>query len=232
MSSLYLVRIPFDPVRLLGFAFANGITHEDETFGYTLHAWLVALFGDKAPKPFRYFEHRRELLAYAAHSAADLLEHAQAFASPAAWSALEAEGVMSKPMPTSWRAGQRLHLEVLTCPVSRKEGEEKDVYLRTLDRLGDKAPARAEVYRAWFTRQWRGCVRFEHVELLGMRARSRLLRRARNGANRLRMVERPQALFAADVEIADAHHFGAALRRGIGRHRTFGFGMVLVGPPR
>lgn len=230
MSSLYLVRIPVDRPRLLRFAFGCGITHEDETLGYTLHAWLRALFGDKAPKPFRYFERRGELLGYAAHGASALLEHAQAFATPTAWSALDVEGVMSKPMPTSWRTGQRLRLEVLTCPVSRKDNEEKDVYLRVLDRLSNGAPTRAEVYRAWFTRQWGNCLRFERIELLGMSARSRLLRRARNGNNRLRIVERPQALFAAEGEIVDSEGFRGLLARGIGRHRAFGFGMILVGP--
>lgn len=232
MSDLHLLRIPIDAPRLLRFATEHGIKQEDETLGYTLHAWFAALFRDQAPKPFRYIERRSEVLAYASTDAATLLAQAQAFASPQAWAALDPEGVASKPMPQTWRAGQRLRLEVLTCPVSRKGSEEKDLYLRALDRLGDAAPPRAEVYRTWFTEQWADAVRFDQLELLGMNARSRLLRRARNGANRLRIVERPQALFGADAVIIDADRFSGLLARGIGRHRAFGFGMVLVVPPR
>jgi CRISPR system Cascade subunit CasE len=135
-------------------------------------------------------------------------------------------------MPTGWRVGQRLHLEVLTCPVSRKDAEEKDVYLRALDRQGEGAPSRAEVYRQWFARQWQEVVALEQVELLGMSARARLLRRARHGGNRLLAIERPQALFAAEAVIREPARFADYLTRGIGRHRAFGFGMVLLAPPR
>jgi CRISPR system Cascade subunit CasE len=230
--SLYLVRIPVHAPRLLRFAYDHGITQEDETLGYTLHAWLVALFGPQAPKPFRYLERRGEVLAYAHTDAATLLEEARTFADPSAWAALDAEGMASRPMPEAWAAGRRLRLEVLTCPVVRKDDEEKDVYLRALDRLGEDAPARGEVYREWFARQWGQAVHLERVDLMGMVARSRLLRRARNGTNRLRVVERPQALFAADAVIRDGKQFAALLARGIGRHRAFGFGMILLAPPR
>lgn len=232
MSVLHLVRIPVDPPRLLRFAFEHGITQEDETLGYTLHAWFAALFGKLAPKPYRYFERRREVLAYAHADSASLLEHARAFAAPVAWQALDVENVASKPMPDRWRAGQRLRLEVLACPVSRKDDEEKDVYLRALDRLGESAPPRAEVYKQWFVAQWGNAVRFESVDIQGMVARSRLLRRDRSNGNWLRPVERPQAIFGADAIVVDAEAFAWRLARGIGRHRAFGFGMVLPSPPR
>jgi CRISPR system Cascade subunit CasE len=175
MSGLHLLRIPLHVPPLLRFAAGHGITQEDETLGYTLHAWLTALFGDGSPKPFRHIERRSEVLAYSLHPAADLLERARAFASPQAWAALDADGVASKPLPVHWRIGTRLHLEVLTCPVTRKGDEEKDLYLRALDRLGEAAPPRGEVYHAWFARQWEGAVRLEQVELVGISARSRLL---------------------------------------------------------
>lgn len=232
MSGLHLLRIPAHPPALLRFAAEHGITQEDETLGYTLHAWLATLFGDWSPKPFRYLERRSELLAYTPHTATELLDRAQAFAPPQAWAALDANGVLSKPLPVHWRAGARLHLEVLTCPVGRKGDVEKDVYLRALDRLGEATPPRGEVYREWFARQCEGAVRLEQVELLGVAARSRLLRRARNGHNRLRVVERPQALFAAEATVEDGERFAGLLARGVGRHRAFGFGMVLVAPPR
>jgi CRISPR system Cascade subunit CasE len=232
MSVLHLIRLPLHPPRLIRFAFEHGIRQEDETLGYTLHAWLTALFGEAAPKPFRYFEKRQEVLAYAPLDAHTLLAIAEERGSLAALAALDTANVASKPMPTGWRAGQRLHLEVLACPVSRKGEEEKDVYLRALDRQGEGAPSRSAVYRQWFARQWQEVVALEQVELLGMSARARLLRRARNGSNRLLSIERPQALFAAEAVIRDPERFGAMLSRGIGRHRTFGFGMVLVAPPR
>jgi len=232
MSTLHLIRLPLHPPRLIRFAFEHGIRQEDETLGYTLHAWLTALFGEAAPKPFRYFERRQEVLAYAPVDAQSLLMIAEERGSLAALAALDTENAASKPMPTQWRAGQRVHLEVLTCPVSRKDAEEKDVYLRALDRQNDATPSRAEVYRQWFARQWQETVALEQVELLGMSARARLLRRARDRGNRLLSIERPQALFAAEAVIRDPARFAGYLSRGIGRHRAFGFGMVLLAPPR
>src|SRR5690606_15891133 len=103
MSTLHLLRIPIHVPQLLRFAMGHGITREDETLGYCLHAWLAALFGNQSPKPFRYFERRGEVMAYARADAAALLEHAQAFASPQAWAALDPEGFASKPLPDTWR---------------------------------------------------------------------------------------------------------------------------------
>lgn len=232
MSTLHLLRIPLQTPRLLRFATDHGIAQEDDTLGYTLHAWFAALFGSAAPKPFRYFEHRAEVLAYANADSTALLEQAQAYASPQAWAALDVDGVASKPMPLNWRVGQSFRLEVLTCPVSRKGDVEKDVFLRTLDRLGDDAPPRAEVYHNWLIAQLGTAVRVDQTELLGMSARVRLLRRARNGGNRLRIFERPQALFGVDAVITDPERFRDLLVRGVGRHRAFGFGMLLLSPLR
>ena len=65
-----------------------------------------------------------------------------------------------------------------------------------------------------------------------MSAQSRLLRPARNGKKQLKVVQRPQALFAAEAIVQDSQRFATLLARGIGRHRAFGFGMVLISPPR
>jgi CRISPR system Cascade subunit CasE len=231
-TTLHLIRFPLHPPRLLRFAFEHGIRQEDETLGYTLHAWLAALFGEAAPKPFRYFDARQEVLAYARQEASQLLARAEARGQLAALAALDVSKVGSKPLPEGWKAGQRFHVEVLTCPVSRREGEEKDVFLRAVETLGEAAPPRSEVYRQWFLRQWQGVVTFESLEILGMSARVRQLRRARNGSNRLKIVERPQALFSGKVIVRDPERFSGLLSRGIGRHRAFGFGMVLLAPPK
>ena len=112
----------------------------------------------------------------------------------------------------------------------RRDQDEKDAYLHALDRLGDAAPTRAEVYRDWFAERCAHALRLEQVEVRGMQARSPLLRRARNGQNRLKTVERPRVLFVADASINDDDRFAELLARGIGRHRTFGFGMILLAP--
>jgi CRISPR system Cascade subunit CasE len=231
MSTMHLVRLPLRLPALLRFAAERGISQPDEGLGYSLHVWLTALFGPLAPKPFRYLDHRAEVLGYAHVPHNELLAHAQAFALPGAWAALDAEGVAGKPMPEAWRSGQRLRVEVLACPVVRHGADEKDAFLHALDRQGDAAPPRAEVYRQWFAERWQQALDFEYIELRGLRARQPLLRRARNGKERLLTVERPQALFVAQAAVANPSGFAQLLARGIGRHRAFGFGMVLLAPP-
>lgn len=54
--------------------------------------------------------------------------------------------------------------------------------------------------------------------------------RAEKGGRRLVNLERPQALMTGEMVIADAAAFAALLARGIGRHRAFGYGMLLLRP--
>ncbi len=232
MSALCLMRLAIDRPALMRFAQNQRLLdRDDEGFGYTLHAWLAAMFGAHAPKPFRYLDPRGEVLGYVQTNSATLLDHARAFAPPLAHSALVPDSLATKPMPDQWRIGQRLQIEVLACPVSRKDDHEKDVYLRALDRLGDAAPPRGAVYVDWFQRQWAGAVQLEHAELAGV-ARRKLLRRGHaDGGRQPRSIERPQALFRAVIRVTSVDAFGELLARGIGRHRAFGFGMVLLSPP-
>lgn len=235
MSTLHLVRIHTDPAALMRFAAEQGFLRlDDDGHGYTIHAWLLALFGEQAPRPFRYFEKRNELLGYSRVDASQLAAHAKAYAMPGAWAAMRADSLSSKPMRVDWSVGERVQVDVLTCPISRKDGHEKDVFLRALDLKGDDAPRRADVYMAWFVRQWAEAATVERAELTGF-GRRRLLRRAvpnaQGGARAVRRIERPFAEFRATMSVADPLKFSALLGRGLGRHRAFGFGMLLLSPP-
>lgn len=235
MNPLHLMRLALDPAALMRFANAQGLLrHEDEGHGYVVHAWLAAMFGALAPGTFRYLDRRHEVLGYVGTDAGALTAQAQAFAPPLAWAALRPESLATKPMPTDWSAGARIGIEVMSCPVTRKDASEKDVFLRALDRLGDAAPSRAEVYQSWFRRQWGACVSFEQLELTSF-GRRRLLRRTHRSddaaSRRAHSIERPFAGFLATAKIEDPARFADRVARGIGRHRAFGFGMVLLSPP-
>lgn len=233
MSSLHLVRMELSPPQLMAFANQQGLLRlEDEGHGYVLHAWLAAMFGPHAPKPFHWDDRRQELLGYCGQPAQALIEHAQAFAQPQDWAVLLPSSLVSKPMPAVWRDGQRMQANVRVCPVTRRDDGEKDVFLRAVERLSDAVPPRAEVYAEWFRRQWGEAVHFERLELLG-HSRMRLLRRGQastQGGRVARSVERPQATFSAVLTLRDGEAFSRLLLRGIGRHRAFGFGMVLLSP--
>lgn len=232
MSELHLVRLRVRSPEFMRFAKDQGLLNSNEDrAGYAMHAWLAAMFGSRAPKPFRFDPFKGELLGYCDNTAAALAEQAQAFASPIAHSVLAPDSLVSKAMPLQWPVGRALRLDVEVCPVSRKDDDEKDVYLRALDRLGDAAPTREVVYCEWLRGQLEPALSIDALEISALSQRERMMRPDRTtGSRRLRLVERPRVRFLIQARIRESDQFAQLLARGVGRHRAFGFGMFLLGP--
>lgn len=242
---LYMVQLRLDPISLIQFAQDHGVNRAaDEDLGYGIHAWLAALFGPLAPKPFRLLEpgvawrkdQPLQWLGYSRQDGATLREQAETFALPLALAVCDtAELLRAKPMPTTWTVGRRLGFEVLVCPVSRRETE-KDVFLRRIEMADavDPPVSRATVYGEWLARQVEGAVTLESVQLAGFRL-VRLLRRSQRTATQEQRFGRPvilpQALLRGVMTVQDEAAFAALLARGVGRHRAFGYGMLLLRPP-
>jgi CRISPR system Cascade subunit CasE len=237
---MYMIDLPLDAARLMRYAWDQGHGRAaDDDFGYAAHAWLAATLGEKGPKPFRLLESRRglRLLGYSASSIDELAEHVRSFAEPRAMNVCDWTIAASKAMPSSWQTGRRLGFEVRACPVSRGE-RERDVFLVAVSRAdaaGTEPPPRHDVYAEWLAQQvtTSGAAEISPaaVRLIGFRRiQSQRLSRM-NGGVRHRSVERPDALFSGELAIRDPDLFARLLNRGIGRHRAFGFGMLLLRPP-
>jgi CRISPR system Cascade subunit CasE len=52
-----------------------------------------------------------------------------------------------------------------------------------------------------------------------------------SGERKRRQVGGPDAVFSGHLQIDDPVAFAALVARGVGRHRAFGFGMLLLKPP-
>lgn len=242
---LYMVQLRLNPVALMQFAQDQGVNRSaDEDLGYGVHAWLAALFGPLTPKPFRLLDpgvawrkdQPLQWLGYSGHDGVTLRDQAETFALPLALAVCDAAGLMAaKPMPAIWPVGRRLGFEVLTCPVSRRETE-KDVFLRRIEQseTEDGPMDRATVYGEWLARQVEGAAMLESVQLAGFRL-VRVLRRSQQTATQERRFGRPvvlpQALLRGVMTVRNGEAFAALLARGIGRHRAFGYGMLLLRPP-
>ena len=240
---MYMIDLPLDAAALTRFAWrqghAGGRNPSDEDFGYAAHAWLAATLGEQAPRPFRLMETRAglRLLGYAAADADTLAQHARDFALPDALSVCDWGAAAGKAMPATWVAGRRLGFEVRACPILRGE-RERDAYLVEVDQAKAQVrePAsRTQVYAHWLQRQLKreGAAQAvaETLNLVGFR-RVRALRQSRTGQGQRRQgMERPDALMAGELLISDPDAFARLLARGIGRHRAFGFGMLLLRPP-
>jgi CRISPR system Cascade subunit CasE len=229
-TPLTMLELRLNSQALIRFAQENGVNrNRDEDLGYATHAWLKALFQEHAPKPYRFIHGSHpKLLGYSPVSGQALLEQAQIFANPLALGVTQIDDLRhAKPMPDQWRPGRRLGFEVMICPTSRKEGHEKDLYRHHLARLpkGMKPPSREIIYRAWLDKQFGDAAQLETAVL----EKFHFVSQYRRGM-KLKKLDRPQALIKGVLIIANNVGFNQLLVRGIGRHRAFGYGMLLLRP--
>jgi CRISPR system Cascade subunit CasE len=105
------------------------------------------------------------------------------------------------------------------------------------------APSRESVYREWFTDRMTAAAILADVRVVSLRD-ARLWRRGTPGEGAAAMthghrrprlgsraaIGRRDAVFEGTLEVRDAALFQELLARGVGRHRAFGFGMLLLRP--
>jgi CRISPR system Cascade subunit CasE len=220
---------------LAAWATRQGLLSLDGDYGYALHALISTVFGGQAPKPFRYLGGQRGLLAYTDRTAETLRESAN-FATPDVARALGLESLDARPFPSAWREGQRLGFEVRIRPVVRtKDSRERDAYLHAVEPTEPNSGLRREtVYTDWLAKQFRtgGAAQVLQAGMGAFRL-CRVIRRARDGDNgkrKTKSINGPDALFEGELTVTNGEAFNHLVTRGIGRHRAFGFGMLLLKP--
>lgn len=251
--SLHLVRLELDTAKLFGLGKTRHLPPHEVDLGYLLHCFFSDVFGDEAPRPFVFGElaegrndgrgGRRSgrtlpVLAYSQRDAEELRTAARTYADPAVYEVAVWDRLAAKPMPEQWSEGQRLGFACRVCPIVRRseDGKEMDAFLAQSLAVDDKSVPldREEIYRQWLHDEIdrRGGVRLGPVEILRWQ-RASLFRRfpdPEDGDTKTRTVERPDVILRGELEIQDGAAFQAMLERGLGRHRAFGFGMVLLRP--
>lgn len=239
-ESLYLLHTQPDPQRLAAWAARHRLLDSQGDLGYALHALLHAAFGEYAPKPFRYLDAEQGLLAYTRLSAAELAQHA-ALADPDVAAALglgqtlHHAGMSARPFPTQWAAGHVLGFEVRVRPIIRegKTGRERDAFLAAIEKASHSELDRSEVYVQWLrdlvARQGgaelvdASVIRYQ---LLGVTRKSQ--KNGSDNARRSRLVSGPDVALTGQLRVMDPQAFAQLLARGVGRHRAFGFGLLLL----
>ena len=210
--------------------------------GFALHCLLVESFGELAPKPFRAIIPRGggralgTLYGYARADAHALRDAASTYCDPLQVKILPPARIDSKPMPAAWRAGQRLGFELRIRPVIRRArrnaraGRECDAFQAEaeLHPKGGMKRTREEVYIDWLRARLdaNGAAHLESAKLT-MFQRTRAVRKLH-----ARPSEGPDAVMSGILTISDAEEFGRLLAGGIGRHKSYGYGMLLLRPAR
>ena len=141
-------------------------------------------------------------------------------------------------MPSQWKEGKLLGFETRIRPIIRcargsdRPGKERDAFQAEamLHPKGGMARTREQVYTDWLASKLERCgaasLEPETTKLVAFqRARAYRKRRARYS-------EGPDAVMRGTLRITDPDAFNALLAQGVGRHRAYGFGMLLLRPPR
>ena len=240
IESLYLLHTQPDSQRLAAWAARHRLLDSQGDLGYAIHALLHAAFGEQAPQPFRYLDAQQGLLAYTRLSAAELAQHA-ALADPDVAAALglgqtlHHAGMSARPFPTQWAAGHALGFEVRVRPIIRegKTGRERDAFLAAIEKSGGSELDRSEVYVQWLrdllARQGGAELvdaTVTRYQQLGVTRKSQ--KSASDDARHSRLVSGPDAVLTGQLRVTDPQAFAQLLARGVGRHRAFGFGLLLL----
>ncbi len=236
---LHMIELRLDLKALLRYVSDQGFGIQDDDLGYGVHSWMAAAFGDLAPKPWRLFVDRRRpprILGYSRHDAKALRQMLREFADPGVFAVTMDPNYMitSRPMPV-FASGRRLAFELLVSPVGRKAstGVEKDLFLIAADSSEGKHLQRETVYLDWAReRLERGnACSITGIQMSGFRL-VRITRRTQGKSSKRvrRRLVRPQVFIRGELIVSEPQAFTLLLSHGVGRHRSFGYGMLLLRP--
>ena len=253
---LHLVHVPLDMRSFNRWAGQRELVRRRAfDAGYALHILLSAMFGKGVLQPFRLFasERRRKaaLYAYSGSDQTELQRQAAAVAPPDCEAVVDSRRLRAKRMPADFERGQRLGFDLRLRPVRRlrsdlldaqlgaslKRGSEVDAFrlelIRRFPAESDKPTGEAaaeagvtrqSVYREWLSERLGDAVDVEHCELVAFQ-RTRVIRGDHGGP------EGPDAVLHGTMTVANLDDFVRLLRKGVGRHRAYGYGMLLLRPP-
>ena len=217
--------------------------------GRALHHLVDEVLGPGALRPFRLLVPPRRtggnLYAYSMLDAMALRTAARAHALPDHLNVLSPDQFESKPMPDVWRVGQQLGFDIRARPVRRLrrdldtssgvigKGAEIDAFLLEALRRHPTTPSgmekdnrtREAVYLDWLADRLTPAATLDRPASRLVRFRRVRVARGDGGP------EGPDATFHGTMTVTDPAAFAALLARGVGRHRAYGYGMLLLRPP-
>lgn len=241
---LYMTKLVLSQPALMRLGQQKGLPMREVDTGYLVHCLLGELFGDASPQPFDVRDasgRSLEILAYTTIPRDQLEHHADAFADPERHEALDWDRLHQKQMPAAWPEDIELAFEVRACPVVRaandtehySQGSEVDAFLTRCAETekDEEVPGREEVYREWLEDQLarRGGVDLLEARMDVFKLR-KLTRRSHDADRTARVFKRPDTRMTGTIRVAEPDEFNGLLETGLGRHRAFGFGMVLLAP--
>jgi CRISPR system Cascade subunit CasE len=188
------------------------------------------------------------VLGYTGEDWDALHTRAKMSASPTAYETCVPDRCAAKPMPDTFPEGMILQFDLRACPVVRKAsagegtnqqgetrtweaGDELDAYLaEAWTWPEDEDLSREQVYREWLARQFdiRGGAEVDRDSIAMTRFSIERMTR-RTGPDRTAdTIKRPDVTLTGRLQVTDGDAFVDLLRSGLGRHKSFGYGMLKV----
>ena len=252
MSEIFMISLSVDLKELRRLGAVRGFAADE---GRMLHHALGETFGPGILQPFRLMaaqggaNRSASLYAYATAGEAELQQTAREVAQPEMLRLFDLDGLRVKAMPTVWTEGRNLGFDLRVRPVRRllrpmdsveagkplPKGAEVDVYLLDRARNGpiaddDTALAVREYrYIQWLQERLKGAtLDLERTRLAGFER----VRTLRGPKGDIRLCEAPDAVIQGELTVIDGKVFQAQLACGVGRHKAYGYGMLLLRPAR
>lgn len=200
--------------------------------GFAMHMLLTEMFGESAPRPY-LIKNRRgatylALYGYSPSTAEQLTRNIDEFAAPNQIGVIRA--IESKPMPAMFERGRTLGYEIRARPTERRNLVEIDTVIlqteRALER-GETPPTQQQAYASWLALR----LKDNGAKMLDAKIlRANLTWAVRNAHSKAKLG--PSAVMSGHLKIADPDKFAQALAHGIGRHKAYGYGMLMIHPPQ
>lgn len=179
------------------------------------HAFITELFGRQVLQPYRLYENDRELTlyAYTDHTDDALCAAMQITGTPDVLD-IVAQRPRTKEMPTL-NIGARVGFDLRFAPVRRIGSVERDAH-------AGGSSSREDDYLKWLATKIQPAAELEDFRM--HRFQTRHSRRAKM------RVQLPDVVAHGTVRVTDAEAFEVLLRGGVGRHKAYGYGMLLLRP--
>ena len=231
-NALHMIRADINQREMYRWMDIRGIRDQDQA----LHCLLNETMGKWAPKPFRLMtRHDSDTSTVYGYTRATLDEVREAltrYGDPLQTQVISPLGINAKEMPDDWTPGESLGFEARVRPTVRTpEKKEIDRFARMARQAheeGKPIPTRDEVYAQWVAEQVArdgaatadpgGINLVSYQWIHGVR-------QATKGR-----ISGPDAVLRGALVIQDSDAFNRLLARGLGRHRAYGYGMLLLKP--
>ena len=192
------------------------------------HSLLAELFGEGAPRPYRLVAVRDApcgtLYGYGPRPVDILRATAETLGAPDQLAALPIDRMRGKPMPVV-PAGVRVSVETRVRPVRRNGNRELDVFI---------ADGRTESRETAYARWWADACARSGLDLdpdtIRLVAFSLVPFSAKRRGGKRPIG--PDAVLRGVGKVTDADSFHSLIARGVGRHRAYGYGALLLSPAR